>query len=116
MNTYLYNILWSINSGYIYYAIILGILTWGFVTAVVIYEVGDIRYLDIWDDIIGPIALGLLGAGMVGILWPICLAVILLLGINLLFVWTILNIIIPTYKFIKSIPFLDFRKGEDIPA
>ena len=114
MNTYLYNILWSINSGYLYYGVILGVLLWSFWTVIVIKSIDERRYPpDIFEDIIIPIFLGLVVAVLVVFLWPFLLAIILLLGINLLIVEIIVRIIIPFYRFIKSIPLLDFRKGED---
>jgi len=114
MNTYLYNILWSINSGYLLYGTILGILTWSFWTAIVVKNAGNMRHADILEDIVMPIFVGLIGAVIVTFTWPFLLLVILLLGVNLLVVEIILKIIIPLYRWIKSIPFLDFRKGEDV--
>ena len=114
MNTYLSNILWAFTDGYILYGVIIAVISYGFFTVLIIRQVEDTQYVDILDDIFLPLSLGLLVAILVSLIWGFIVPFALLLGVNLFIVEVIRRIIIPFYKFLKDLPIMDRRKGEDI--
>ncbi len=114
MNTYLSNILWAFTEGYILYGIIIGILSYGFFTVIIIRLVEDTQYIDVMEDIGMPLSLGLIGAIILAFIWGFIVPFALLLGINFLIVEIIRRIVIPIYKFLKDLPIMDRRRGEDI--
>ena len=114
MNTYLHNLAWAFTDGYIIYGIIIAIFAYTFWMVWTVKKVEDTRYIDIVDDIVMPIFVGLLSALLLALTWIIVIPFILLFGINLIIFEIIMKVLIPLYRWIKSIPFLDFRKGEDI--
>lgn len=113
MNIYLSNLLWAFTTGYFLWGTILGLLTWGFWTVWTVKEVEDTHYVDVVDDILTPLFLGLLIAVIVAFCWGLIIPFALLFGINLLIFEFIMRVIVPFYKFIKDLPIMDRRKGED---
>lgn len=114
MNIYLNNILWAFTTGYVLYGILFGLLVWGFWTVITVKMVEDTQYVDIVDDILTPLFVGLLVAIIVTFCWGLVVPFALLFGINLLIFEFIMRVIVPFYRFIKDLPIMDRRKGEDI--
>lgn len=114
MNIYLNNLVWAFTTGYFLWGVIIGILCWGFFTVWTVKEVEDTQYVDIMDDIVTPIFVGLLVSIIVTFSWGFLVPFALLFGINLLIVEVIMRIIVPFYKFLKDLPIMDRRKGEDV--
>ena len=114
MNTYLHNLLWSMSSGYVMFSIIFSTLIYSFWLVIVVKEVDDTYMSDIWDDIITPMGIGLLVSITVGFCWILILPLALIFGVSLFIVEFVIKVILPFYKFLKDLPIMDRRKGEDI--
>ena len=114
MNIYLSNLIWSFTTGYLLCGTILGIFCWGFFTVWTVKKVEDTQYVDVWEDIVIPLFIGFGVSIVLVFCWGFLVPFALLFGFNLLIVQFIIKIIVPIYKFIKDLPIMDRRKGEDV--